>query len=119
MRARLLLVIPAAAAAALLGACGSEDSNDISSNERTGYLTALKAANAQFSTDDAAVDAGKKACEDLKAGKSVSEVRESVPEGKGLAVVAAAVAAFCPDQAGKATDELPSMPNISIPSLPE
>ena len=118
MRARLLFVVPAAAALALLGACSSNDgSGDVSNNQRSAYLTALKAVNISFSSDDAAVDAGKKVCADLAAGKSISEAAEAVPEGKGMPAAAAAIGAFCSDQSAKVTEQMPSIQMPSIPSI--
>ncbi|GEE01221.1 hypothetical protein nbrc107696_16670 [Gordonia spumicola] len=113
MRTRLLFIVPVIAGAALLGACGSDDSG--SSPERTAYLQAIKDADVTFPDDDAAVAAGEQACADLKSGKAMVAVAADVEgqdAGKGAAVVGAATGSLCRDQLSKLIPSIPGVPPL-------
>lgn len=98
MLARIPLLVPLAVAAVLTACSGGDAKTDI-------YLKSLDAAGVSFSSDSAAISAGKKVCDDLKAGKAATDLSRGADPGgdlvRGASVVGAAIAAFCPDQQSK------------------
>ncbi|MFT3661389.1 MAG: DUF732 domain-containing protein [Gordonia sp. (in: high G+C Gram-positive bacteria)] len=120
-RRRLLMIPIAAAAALVLGACGGGDGGgdagesdpsaetaaSASGDPEARFITALETARIDTGDRDALVAQGKKACEGLKSGKSMSDLlneaskKQGQEQMKALAVTGAAVGAFCPDQQSK------------------
>ncbi|EGD53930.1 DUF732 domain-containing protein [Gordonia neofelifaecis] len=112
MRIRYLLIAPLVAGVALLSACSGDDSSNTTSTETASsaatkvYLGIVKTSGASYSSDDAAIAAGKQACSDLSSGKSMVDVvdgmsSEAGGKGQAAAIVGAAIPAFCPDQKDK------------------
>lgn len=116
MKSRLLLASPLIAAVALLSACGgSDDAADQAATSESqteapqmgtaGYLQTLKNSDISFSSDTAAIEAGKKVCQEMKAGKSLitaaGDMKGVDDTGKATIAAGAAVATFCPDQISK------------------
>ncbi|WOC12823.1 DUF732 domain-containing protein [Gordonia sp. MP11Mi] len=121
MRLRIVLVAPLVAGIALLSvACGSD--SDTNSTRRQAYLSAVKLSGVTFADDDQAISVGRKICEDVKSGTSVSDAAKSVSQasniGQGTAVVGAAIGSLCPGAASKMlpdSSDLPTMPSIDLP----
>lgn len=107
MHLRSFAIAGLVAASVVLTACGSDSgSSAVDSAGSAAYLKAIKVVGTSYSNDDAAIEAGKQACSDLKASKSVSDVLASLKaeaggEAQAMTVMGAAIGAFCPDQQTK------------------